>query len=225
MKSNKIFFYRPLRSNYLTQDFGQSRACAKINKWGGINNPVKIIGTYTGICPDGYKNFYHLLGMKNHNGKDLLAYLSEPLYHGANFDGWMKTERDSAGGIGVDIISNEPLKYCEECKIKHYVKSRNWHLQDVIGYDGRKIKMGDIIGLCGNTGASSGTHLHLGYKWCDKKGNGIHKDNGYFGAMQIPMLQDVFVLDVVGIKEQLNNIQYTRKTILDIKQFIKSFKK
>lgn len=219
----KPFFYRPLRTNYLTQGFNESKACAKTNISGQMIRPPKVVGTHTGICPAGYKNLYHLMGMKNHNGEDYLAWLAEPLYHGANFDGWMKTERDSAGGIGVDVVSNEPLLYCEECKQYHYVKARYWHLQDTIGYDGRKIKMGDVIGLAGSTGASSGVHLHLGYKWCDKQGRGIHKNNGFYGAMEIPMIQDVYVRDVVGIKDKLNTIQFTRMSLLQIQQFIKKF--
>jgi len=95
----------------------------------------------------------------------------------------MKTSVDNAGGIGVDIISNEPIKLGSGKAV--YIKLRYWHLLSPIGYDGKQVKYGQMIGLGGNTGASSGAHLHFGLKICNKDGSPLERGNGYFGAIDL----------------------------------------
>ena len=48
---------------------------------------------------------------------------------------------------------------------------------------GDYIKAGDIIGFCGNTGLSEGSHCHFGLYQTNKKGYIINKDNGFKGAI------------------------------------------
>lgn len=213
--------YRPLSSTWISQGFGEDKACVELDTFGGIKYPQKVVGKWKGMCPPRFGSLYEALGLKAHNGVDFVAYLSEPIYHSADWDGIMKTEVDRAGGIGVDIISKEPLVHCEQCKKKHHVKLRNWHLQAAIGFDGREVKSGQVIGLAGNTGLSSGVHLHWGLKYCDKDGRGLHSDNGYYGAIDpTPYYENIPITEVKNIREQLNNTQITRKNIFAIKRFI-----
>jgi hypothetical protein len=132
--------------------------------------------------------------MRGHNGIDHHAIHGESVVHGATFDGWMKIEKDKQGGIGVDVVSKSPVFFkgypppgltpvaTYEKGFTAYVKIRYWHLKTAIGWDGKEVTYGTIIGLADNTGASSGDHLHWSPKWCDKNGKGIHTDNGYAGA-------------------------------------------
>ena len=221
-KSNTLIIYRCVNSDNKTQGFHDSRACARLNPSNRMAFPVKIISKIDNTCPQGYGDFYNLMGMKSHGGIDRGCFFREPVYFDANFEGWMKSEVDNTGGIGVDVVSNERLIQCTEpnCHEKHYIKRRYWHLERVIGYDKKPIKLGDAIGLGDSTGASSGNHVHEGTKWCDKQGRGLHTNNGYFGNFDYTdpriggQYYPIFVRDIVGLPpEKLDLAQKLSKTI------------
>jgi hypothetical protein len=119
------------------------------------------------------------------------------------------------GGLGVDIISNEPIFEYEGKK--HYIKLRNWHCQEIIVHDGQQVKMGDPIALAGNTGASSGVHLHFGLKVCDKQGrNTIISGNGYYGAIDPApyYYHEIMVRETLGLsQENLDTAQKLARVI------------
>ena len=228
--------YRGVRSNVLTQPFGVNRAFVKLGTNGIPIRPFIVSGSLNGKCPEGYIPFYKALKMKGHNGIDFATWRSEPVYHCADFDGWIRTEIDGDGGIGIDIISLEPLLVCKETGKKEYIKMRYWHglknqwhgqdiptFRHITLYKDFVVKMGEIVALSNNSGASSGNHLHKGLKWCDKNGNGIQGGNGYRGAIDInDMFENKFVLDVVQVKtEALSVIQLARKVLFIAQQYIK----
>ena len=187
--------FRPIKTDLISQRFGESKAC--------INSESKIVGKKDNECPQGYEDFYKSIGLKSHNGLDLASWYGEPVYHSANFDGWMRTEIDFGGGIGVDIVSNEPILQCTEldCLGKHYIKARYWHGLDVEGYDKMKVETGDPIMYSDSTGASSGNHVHFAIKWCKEGGQGIHIDNGYYGSFSPePYYTNEFVLAIIEKK-------------------------
>lgn len=188
-KYQQLHIFRPLISKKLTQRFGENLAC--------IDNKGKIYGTKT-KCPTG-RSFYQSVGMKGHNGNDISATIGEEVYHSGTYPGWLYHDRDAAGGIGVDIVSNEMLFFPFPIPTEliptavpyeqdgyhgflHYVKIRNWHLSQAVGAEGKQVTCGTVIGLAGNTGASSGPHLHFAPKWCLKDGRGVANNNGYTGA-------------------------------------------
>lgn len=186
MKYQKLQIFRPVNSSKITQGWGENRACVWPNG--------KVTGTKT-VCPVGSQSFYKSVGMLGHNGLDISAWTGEEIYHAATFPGWWQSEVDSMGGIGVDIVSNEPLFFDgvppREIKATaklvdggfiHHVKMRYWHLSKAVGHERKAITVGSVIGLAGNTGASSGPHLHFAPKWCLADGRGVGNDNGYFGA-------------------------------------------
>ena len=217
--------YRPLKSNYLTQGFSDNLACVKTGESGKAIFPYQVLtGIYPSSCPINSTKLYSLLGLKSHGGYDLACWFKEPIYHSGEFEGWMKTEIDNAGGIGVDIISNEKFDCTEGCLegVKHNIKLRYWHLAEVVGFDKKPIKMGDLIGLGDSTGLSSGNHLHWSLKWCDESGSAIHNNNGWFGAFdQTPFYEDVFVLDVLEVKQQaLTAIELARRVIFEIVKWL-----
>jgi hypothetical protein len=169
----KLLLHRPLVTNKVTQRFYDNKAC--------ITNRGKIVSKVGNVCPVGSTPFYPSIGMKAHGGMDFKAWHGEQIFHCGNYDGWMKIEKDMQGGIGVDVVSNEPVELKDGRKV--YIKTRYWHLKAPVGHDKKQVKLGDIIGLADNTGSSSGDHLHFGLKVCDKNGNPLEKTNGYNGGM------------------------------------------
>lgn len=186
----KLQIFRPLISKTISQPFAENKAC--------VNSQGKIFGVKHS-CPTGSQSFYRSVGMDGHSGIDIPCWVGEEIYHAATYDGWILTEIDNMGGIGVDIVSNEPLffpmpipHYLINSAVPvtqdgiagftHFVKMRYHHLSQAIGHDKKQVTVGTVIGLGGNTGASSGPHLHFAPKWCLQDGRGVGQGNGYFGA-------------------------------------------
>lgn len=199
---NNMKIYRPIKTNWLTQGFGQEKAMVKVDINGKPYRPfiVKSIPS-TGI-PKGWAGFYTtILNMNGHNGEDWMSWNGEPCYFPVKLDNisWhAKNAVDSDGGIGVDIISDHKVTIGSNTG---YIKFRFWHLKESKVIDGQPVKFGDLIALCDSTGASSGHHLHWSAKWCDKQGNAINKFNGMNGASDFRDLGEfinIFVLDEIN---------------------------
>lgn len=126
---------------------------------------------------------YRQLNMAGHNGLDIVTYHGEPVY--AAHDGVvLRTERDSFGGLGLDLVTEEMF---EDANGKpYYWKTRYWHLKSFVKTVGDAVKTGDLICYADNTGFSTGSHLHFGLKRLVKNNNGefdnVDEDNGYHGA-------------------------------------------
>ena len=183
--------YRPLKTNWRTQEFGANLACVKTNDYGVPIRPFEVIkGIYPQFCPENSTKFYPALGYLGHNGVDLACYYAEPIYHSGDFEGYMKTEIDPDGGIGVDVFADK-----EDSQGRRF-KLRYWHLKSVVGFDNKPIKPGDLIGYGDSTGASSGNHLHFSLKEVDAFDKTLNKTNGYAGAVDMaPYFVDEFILD------------------------------
>jgi len=87
---------------------------------------------------------------KMHTGIDLKAWY-EQVYSIADgivkHEGWRNKE-------GYYIIINHGE-----------VESVYCHLSEIVAAKGSIIKAGEVIGISGNTGSSTGPHLHFGVKW------------------------------------------------------------
>ena len=191
MKYQTLQIFRPCISKNQTQDWGENRAC--------INSKTGAVYGVTNVCRSGDQSGYQSFGMRGHNGIDIGGLKGADIYHAATFKGWMKTESDRQGGLGVDVVSNEQLFFAGKIPVElrssavaatqdnvvgflHHVKMRYWHLTAPVGSDGKSVTCGTVVGLMGNTGVSSGTHLHFAPKWCTENGQSAGSDNGYFGA-------------------------------------------
>lgn len=150
-------------------------------------------------------SMYKELGLLGHNGWDFVCEDKAPLYFDVDCKGTViKQYLDSGGGNGIDIITED-----KDGIFKH----RYWHLHSFNIVPGDIVESGDLIGLCDNTGRSTGTHLHRGLKpaYLDKNGNYKNTDqnNGYWGAIdQEPFMKNIFILDEIeNLKKTLSVLQ------------------
>ena len=96
-----------------------------------------------------------------HYGLDLALPTGEPIY--AAFDGVVRISKDNRTyGKLVIIHHNNGLE-------TYYA-----HMSKRLVTAGQTVKSGDVIGLCGNTGRSRGSHLHFEVRYM---GNAINPEN------------------------------------------------
>ena len=134
-----------------------------------------------GINSDAYGG----MNMKGHNGIDWLCEEGDPIraaHNGEVFSVW--TDADGFHGYGNHV------------KLRGRFDSYNGletvyaHLSKTFVRNGDTVRQGQLIGYCGNTGKSSGDHLHFGIRFLgfNSRTTGIQHpyevvdgDNGYFG--------------------------------------------
>lgn len=122
---------------------------------------------------------YARYGWKGHNGLDFrVRFIDSPLgrrYIVAVEDATVEIARADAGGYGTHV------------RLRHADGSMTiyGHLTKSYVSKGDKVKQGQRIGLSGNTGYSTGAHLHFEWR---PKGWERNTKNGYGGAVD-PMSQ------------------------------------
>ena len=104
---------------------------------------------------------------KMHNGMDFTASTGTPIY--ATGDG-VVIKASRATGFGNVVYVDHGFGY----------ETRYAHMSKFNTKKGRKVKRGDIIGYVGNTGLSSGPHLHYEVH---KNGRVINPVNFYHGDL------------------------------------------
>ncbi len=119
-------------------------------------NDIEWISSYYGIRLD---PFTHL--RRKHEGIDFVGKKGTKIY--ATGDGVVTLTRHSRIGYGNEIIINHGFGY----------SSRYGHLEKILVKRGQKVKRGELIGLMGNTGRSTGTHLHYEVMFDDRAINPI----------------------------------------------------
>ena len=109
------------------------------------------------------KNYYAEMGYKDgHAGLDFAVKEGTPIY--ASHDGKVKLLPKNQGyGIGCYIQGRLETIYC--------------HMSEIKVKNGQEVKMGQIIGRVGNTGNSTGAHLHWGVRLYSK---GQRYNEGWF---------------------------------------------
>ena len=88
-----------------------------------------------------------------HYGIDLKVYTTDTIK--AAFDGTVRITRYNRGGYGYFVV------------IRHNngLETLYGHLSKILVKDNTKIKSGEAIGMGGNTGRSTGSHLHLEFRY------------------------------------------------------------
>ncbi len=105
----------------------------------------------------GYRKHPVLKKMKFHTGVDFKAAIGTEVY--APADGIVvKSRKFDPGGYGKMIIISHNFAF----------KTLFGHLSDVLVNEGDVIKKGSLIGLTGNSGQTSGPHLHYEIRFIEK---------------------------------------------------------
>jgi murein DD-endopeptidase MepM/ murein hydrolase activator NlpD len=91
---------------------------------------------------------------RNHNGVDIKAYHGDTIY--SAFSGKVRVVKNDTNGYGNVIV------------IRHWngLETVYGHLSKQIVKPNEIVEAGQAIGLAGNTGRSSGTHLHFETRFC-----------------------------------------------------------
>lgn len=101
-------------------------------------------------------------GRALHSGQDFAAAKGTPVY--CTGDGTVELARYSRFGYGNEIVVNHGYGY----------KTRYAHLNTIEVSEGMKVRRGEQIGTLGNTGKSTGPHLHYEVEYMDRKINPIN---------------------------------------------------
>lgn len=112
-------------------------------------NPVDMTTGRIGISsPFGYR--YHPVFKQNHlhSGIDLNGPIGEPVY--ATGDGVVEAVEVNFYGYGNCIVIDHGFGY----------KTRYAHLRTIHAFEGQKVHRGDQIATLGNSGRTTGAHLH-----------------------------------------------------------------
>lgn len=91
---------------------------------------------------------------RQHKGLDLKVYIGDTIR--SAFDG------------KVRIVKNEPRGYGKYIVVRHYngLETYYAHLSKHLVHEDQEVKAGEAIGLGGNTGRSTGSHLHFETRLC-----------------------------------------------------------
>lgn len=130
------------------------------------------ITQHFGENPDLYDKF----GLSGHNGTDFRAKEGTPVF--APISGEIKVKK-SSNGYGLHIKIRD-----------HKNEVVLAHLSKTFFQDGAKVRMGDIIAETGNTGFSTGPHLHMGLRQLKPskdvwKADVKNYNNGFLGWLNV----------------------------------------
>lgn len=101
-----------------------------------------------------------------HNGVDGRAAVGTPVY--AVTDGIVQVAKDNPTGYGLYVVLDHEI-----------CGSLYSHLSRFVVKIGQKVESGDVIGYSGNTGQSTGPHLHFEIRFC-KYGDFWDRDGDIF---------------------------------------------
>ena len=119
-----------------------------------------------GVNPARYAQF----GMVGHDGVDYATPTGTPIISGV--EGKVVKTTNTRGGYGKSVTVWDPAQNLSVIYA---------HLSEFSLKVGDKVSPGSPIGKSGNTGNSTGPHLHIGTGETDISGNRINRGNGYDG--------------------------------------------
>ncbi len=128
------------------------------------------------------KKYYEKYGMKGHNGIDFAIPVGTPVY--APHEGYIANKDNKDKGYGRHVlITSMPYKTDGTHR-----RTTLAHLSSFACANGAYVAQGDLIGYSGNTGDSTGPHLHWTYCVLDNMENILNYNNGFHGAVDLAPL-------------------------------------
>ncbi|MBO4922725.1 MAG: M23 family metallopeptidase [Bacteroidales bacterium] len=116
-------------------------------------------GKYTLSSPFGYRNDPLSGETRYHDGQDFAMKPGTPVY--TTGDGVVEYVKFSFTGYGNEVLIDHGFGY----------KTRYAHMSIISVAEGMKLKRGDCIGESGNSGKSTGPHLHYEVLYRDERVN------------------------------------------------------
>ncbi len=116
-------------------------------------------GKYTLSSPFGYRNDPISGETRYHDGQDFAMKPGTPIY--TTGDGVVEYVKFSFTGYGNEVLIDHGFGY----------KTRYAHMSIISVAEGMKLKRGDCIGESGNSGKSTGPHLHYEVLYRDERVN------------------------------------------------------
>ena len=156
--------YRQIDIQSDSYEFLMDKAAEKIKRISCIPSiqPVSVkdlafISSYFGVRVDPFVKY-----KKPHYGLDFVAPKGTKIY--ATGDGIVTLSKYSRKGYGNEIIINHFFGY----------NTRYAHLDKIFVNKGETVKRGQLIGLLGNTGRSTGPHLHYEIRYFNQPINPMY---------------------------------------------------
>lgn len=155
---------------------------------GLAKNKEKMLSSIPAIQPVSNKELKHMASgygyridpiyktRRMHTGMDFTSNVGTNVY--ATGDGVIESLEVSGWGYGKCIVINHGYGY----------KTRYAHLSAFKVKEGQKVKRGELIGLVGSTGKSTGPHLHYEVEKGGQKVNPIHYYHSDLTAAQYAKL-------------------------------------
>ena len=140
-------------------------------------------GDYHMASTFGYRTDPVYGGTRFHSGQDLAAKPGYPVY--ATGDGVVEKVGFSFSGYGNEIVIDHGFGY----------KSRYAHLSRIDVAKGMKVSRGDLIGAVGNTGKTTGPHLHYEVIY---KGNAVNP----YSYMNLDMTVEEYLAMILRRREE-----------------------
>jgi len=137
-------------------------------------NKEKMLASIPGIQPISNKDLTRIASgfgyrihpiyktLRMHEGIDFTAPVGTPIY--ATGDGKVERLKSQMNGYGNVVMINHGYGY----------ETLYAHMSKIIVKPGQKVKRGEIIGYVGNTGRSTGPHLHYEVRKNGKPINPVH---------------------------------------------------
>ena len=185
--------YRALRDNYNSdlivdvtkkidklskQLYVQSKSYDEV--WELVKNKATMLASIPAIQPVANKDLTRVAsgyGMRVHP-----IYKTVKLHAGMDFTAPVGTEIHSTGNGTVTKLEYDGRGYGNNVIINHGYgyESLYGHMSRIVVRPGQKISRGDLIGYVGNSGSSTGPHLHYEVR---KNGNPVNPVNFYYSDL------------------------------------------
>ncbi|MBN1952437.1 MAG: M23 family metallopeptidase [Bacteroidales bacterium] len=133
----------------------------QVQHFPGIS-PIKMtehirISSYFGNRSDPFTHF-----KKSHSGVDFVGPKNTEIF--ATADGIVTLTQHSRKGYGNEILIDHQFGH----------ETRYAHLNKIVVKEGQKVERGQLIGYMGNTGRSTGTHLHYEVRYHKRPVNPLY---------------------------------------------------